>query len=163
MNKIDRYVAGFLFWSGSPEQKAKVLLVEKRKPPWQEGLRNGIGGRVENGETMLDAMRREFLEETGLNVQDWDPFCQEAYPESSQSGYLVQFYRAHVVGPLPEVDSVNDQSERMRWHYADECCTMPKDYVGNCTWLIPMALDWRRMQAQVVVTEAITERSVWHL
>ena len=50
-----RYVAGFMFDSSYEN----VLLIRKTKPKWQEGLLNGVGGKIEPGEKELDAMKRE--------------------------------------------------------------------------------------------------------
>ena len=55
------YVAGFLF---SPD-RSRVLLIRKNRPAWQAGKLNGLGGKIEPGETPPQAMRREFREEQG--------------------------------------------------------------------------------------------------
>lgn len=55
-----RYVLGLLF----SEDASRVLLVWKNRPAWQNGKLNGIGGKIEPGETPLQAMDREFVEET---------------------------------------------------------------------------------------------------
>ncbi len=60
---MNRYVVGFAF---TPERQS-VLLVRKSRPEWQNGYLNGIGGKIESGETHLEAMNRECLEETGLH------------------------------------------------------------------------------------------------
>ena len=67
---MTEYVAGF-FTSPYGDQ---VALVRKEKPAWQKGRLNAIGGKIESGETPADAMRREFLEEAGLDVSDWKHF-----------------------------------------------------------------------------------------
>ncbi|MBI1791592.1 MAG: NUDIX hydrolase [Acidobacteria bacterium] len=46
----------------------RVLLVERGKPP-QQGLWSLPGGAVETGETLDAAVRREILEETGLEIE----------------------------------------------------------------------------------------------
>ena len=61
--KPDRYVLGFAF-----DNNGRVLLIRKKKPKWQEGLLNGIGGHVEPNELPLAAMNRECFEETGLSL-----------------------------------------------------------------------------------------------
>jgi len=58
---MKRYVLGFVF---SPDL-AKVYLIRKNRPEWQAGLLNGIGGKIELGETEKEAMEREALEESG--------------------------------------------------------------------------------------------------
>ena len=63
------YCLGFL----TDASGTHVLLMEKRRPSWQAGRLNGIGGKVEEGEDALGAMRRECQEETGLEVVEWSP------------------------------------------------------------------------------------------
>lgn len=43
-----------------------ILLVEKSKPAWQQGLLNGPGGHIEPVESMRECIVREVKEETGL-------------------------------------------------------------------------------------------------
>jgi 8-oxo-dGTP diphosphatase len=61
MINFQKYVLGFAF-----DKSDNVILVRKQKPKWQKGLLNGVGGKIEIGETSSDAMFREFREETGL-------------------------------------------------------------------------------------------------
>lgn len=50
----------------------KVVLIEKARPAWQAGQFNGIGGKLESGETALESMIRECQEETGLEEISWN-------------------------------------------------------------------------------------------
>ena len=79
------YVAGFLFSPG----RDRVLLLEKRRPAWQAGRLNGVGGKVEPGEEPLAAMNREFSEEAGLSGLDWR---EDAVLRGQ--GFTVRFYSA---------------------------------------------------------------------
>ncbi len=57
------YVLGFAFYND------RVLLFHHDKPEnWQHGVWNGIGGKVEPGETPAKAMVREAEEEAGLST-----------------------------------------------------------------------------------------------
>lgn len=47
-----------------------VLLIQKARPDWQAGFLNGIGGRIEPGETPQEAMGREAREETPYSFSD---------------------------------------------------------------------------------------------
>lgn len=60
---MNRYVLGFAF---TPDNR--VALIQKRKPAWQAGRWNGIGGKIEGAETPVLAMSREFQEETGVYI-----------------------------------------------------------------------------------------------
>lgn len=84
---MKKYVAGFLFSSDG----TMVALVEKQKPDWQKGKLNAIGGKIEEGESALQAMQREFKEEAGLDISNWTLFCvlsgnDEAYNNINNSG-----------------------------------------------------------------------------
>ncbi len=57
---MKHYVLGFVF----NKTRDRVLLVQKQKPKWMRGRWNGIGGKVEAGETPMEAMMREGHEET---------------------------------------------------------------------------------------------------
>lgn len=68
------YVVGFCFSSDNE----RVVLIRKNKPEWQAGKLNGVGGKVEPGELPIDAMVREFREETGAitTPEDWRYFAR---------------------------------------------------------------------------------------
>lgn len=63
------YVLGFMFNLA----ESKVLLVWKNRPAWQAGKLNGVGGKIEEGETPIQAMNREFAEETGFVSKHYIP------------------------------------------------------------------------------------------
>lgn len=46
----------------------RILLVEKDRPEWQKGKLNLVGGKIEAGESVADAVIRELREETGLET-----------------------------------------------------------------------------------------------
>lgn len=65
--KISKQVVGFLFTDSS----GQVVLIQKNSPAWEAGCYNAPGGKVEQGETPAMAMRREYFEETGVDIPDW--------------------------------------------------------------------------------------------
>ncbi len=67
------YCLGFAF----DADMDNVILIEKLKPEFQKGKLNGIGGKIELGETSVDAMVREFKEETGIDTTTcaWHKYC----------------------------------------------------------------------------------------
>lgn len=58
------YVLGFMF----DDTARKILLIRKRRPTWQAGRLNGIGGKIEPGESPIAALVREVGEETALDT-----------------------------------------------------------------------------------------------
>lgn len=145
---MQRYVAGFLFFQNS------VLLVEKLKPGWQHGLLNGIGGKVNNGEFDQTAQIREFKEETGIEVPDWKHFATERGRD-----YSVSFFRAEISMEPSYERSENDVGEKLHWVELKILPAMA--VVGNLRWLIPMALDWRRLHAEVNAIDDIVKAPSW--
>ncbi len=133
---LKRYVAGFLFSPG----KHEVVLIRKNKPEWQAGLLNGIGGKIEDNETAIDAMCREFKEETGLVISDWKPFTR-----LSGNGWTVEFFHASAEN-YREAQTTTD--EKVEIIYVDDLRFMSP--ISNLLWLIPMALDPLHHDAQVI-------------
>jgi 8-oxo-dGTP diphosphatase len=56
-------VGGLLF-----NQHQQVLLIKRNQPPAQ-GLWSIPGGKLESGESLVEACRREFYEETNLDIE----------------------------------------------------------------------------------------------
>lgn len=78
-----------------------VALIRKDRPAWQAGFLNGIGGKIEPGESPHDAMIRECHEEAGRFVGPWDHFltlegttarvyCFAVYDEHSEHIYKLE-------------------------------------------------------------------------
>lgn len=149
-----KMVVGFLF------VEDKILLVRKTHPSWQNGLLNGVGGVVESNERPVEAMVREFHEESGVMVHDWRMFCVEHEPFEA----IVYFYVCHAprgVAYSTPWNSVNDQQEPLSWINKNDLPHM-QDKIGNLSWLVPLALDWRSPDPVVVrVTGDIREKASW--
>jgi len=64
-------------------RSGELLLLKRSNDVHCGGLWSFPGGKVEEGETPLDAAKRELTEETGLTGQNWRPLgeCQHAYPD----------------------------------------------------------------------------------
>jgi 8-oxo-dGTP diphosphatase len=61
------YTAGGIF----SKERNEILLIRKNRPDWQKGKFNFVGGKMEEGETPLQTMRREAFEETTIKDDDW--------------------------------------------------------------------------------------------
>lgn len=58
-----KYTIGFIYCS----ETGQTLLLNRQKLPWM-GRWNGVGGKLDTGESPLECIRRETLEETGIDV-----------------------------------------------------------------------------------------------
>lgn len=113
-----------------------VALIRKEKPVWQKGRLNGIGGKIENGESSEDAMIREFAEETGYatTLRQWDLFCRIG----DNATWRVDFYTT--VGDLHRIESM--EVEQVEIIKLDDVWRDRAKLIGNLQWLIPMAVDF---------------------
>ncbi|MBA3423958.1 MAG: NUDIX domain-containing protein [Rubrobacter sp.] len=131
------YVAGFLF---SADRK-QVVLVEKIKPDWQRGRLNGVGGKIERSDASpVAAMVREFGEEAGLLIHEWELFCQ-----IENRGNLTYFFRSFAESPVDDISG--QEVEKITAYPVSDVAglnTMP-----NLGWLIPMALDLAVLETTV--------------
>lgn len=144
-----RYVCGFLFMAdGRPDflMDYLVVLIRKSKPDWQRGLLNGVGGKIEPGESPEQAMVREFEEETGHPTSGWLSLATLSFPKA-----VVHFF--YMFSPrLVSVSSVTDEPvEVLR---VGHLVNWREDLIPNLHWLIPMALhDMGAGQAVVIYAE----------
>lgn len=114
-----------------------LLLVRKEHPEWQAGKLNGVGGHIEAGETPVEAMDREWLEEVGVGedgAPDWRLFAQITFSNA------ILFCFAGEMEVLPRrTGDVNDAGETFVSHHRLDL--LPANVVPNILWLAPLAFD----------------------
>lgn len=135
------YVCGFFF----SHERSMVALIEKRRPDWQKGKFNGIGGKVEPGENKNHAMWREFMEEPGADIapSKWTHFA--TLHHLAREG-VVHFFRADADPTMPsELRQITD--ERVLWCPSHYLAGLP--VMNNLRWLIPMAADKDGVVAEI--------------
>jgi 8-oxo-dGTP diphosphatase len=132
------YVNGFMI---QPEQQ-KMLFIRKNRPLFQAGKWNGIGGKIEPGETTWQAMVREFREETGCETfeSDWEPTIV-----LTGRTFVVHFFRCFV-HKFPDYRSVTDEvvndwplESVFRAFYEGPNHGIPT--LANMQWILPMQLN----------------------
>lgn len=123
-----RYVCGFLFVGD------EVALIIKKKPEWQAGRINGIGGKIEEGEMPIEAMAREFKEEAALATvpDEWHHYCTITNHKVSYQVHFFTCTRETKEG----VRGLTD--EEVVWCKVNN---LPPSVIHNLRWLIPLAQD----------------------
>ena len=132
------YVLALLFTADARE----VVLVRKTRPAWQAGRVNALGGKLQNGEDILEAARREVREEAGVDVEEWEQFLVWDDPE-----YRLRAVRAFDDG-AHRARTAEDQDV-----FLARVDALPPNVIDNLRWIIPLALD-RDVAVPVAVTSA---------
>lgn len=130
LDPAKRYVVGFVLSTEQPN----VLLIRKERPTWQQGKLNGIGGQIEDGETAMEAVAREFAEECEgltLTAHAWSLF---ASVRDARGWWIDFFYAWH--SEIEQARGLTDeQVEVIAIADIHRAHCLP-----NLRWLIPMAL-----------------------
>lgn len=103
------------------DETGRLLLVRRGQPPG-EGLWSLPGGRVEQGETDAEALRRELREETGLDVTPGGFVGTALRPGPAGVAYEIHDYAATVAGGRL---SAGDDAADARWCDLDELVRLP--------------------------------------
>jgi 8-oxo-dGTP diphosphatase len=129
---LREWVVGFLL----DEDAEQVVLIRKNRPEWQAGRLNGVGGKVEPGEDLAAAMRREFEEETGVAFDAWHRFASLTWEEG-----VVHFFRGFAPSSvLVACRTTTDESiERHRLHTLLNPGAGRSAVTPNLLWLVPLA------------------------
>jgi 8-oxo-dGTP pyrophosphatase MutT (NUDIX family) len=129
MSERNRWCLGFCF---SERLVWVALILKKHGPQHLIGKWNGIGGSLKKGETPLVGMVREFKEETGVRVPEWNPFGELR----TDSGDVFLFSSRSKL--VQKIETKTDEPVRL-----DSIALLPhsrSDYVPNLNWLVEMAL-----------------------
>lgn len=163
----NRYVVGFAF----NREGSHILLVWKNRPDWQKGLLNGTGGKIEEGETVIDAMIREFREETGIVT---DAIPDEATEDNAPSWHHVGVVKRDAVyDGQPESYELNVLTVELdlavmkaaQDHVTDEeviCLPYNREIIARrgvpgLAWLTELAFDASVTAKHFVVNEPVVE------
>jgi 8-oxo-dGTP diphosphatase len=119
------YSMGFAF----SKDLRDVVLIEKQKPDWMKGYWNGVGGHIEEGESPLDCMEREFREETGVTITTWE------YLGLMEGEFFVMHLFRTCNNDIYKVRSTT--IERVEVISTGNLINLP--LMNNLRWLIPMA------------------------
>jgi ADP-ribose pyrophosphatase YjhB (NUDIX family) len=106
--KITKYVCCFLF----SHCGKYVYLIRKKRPNWQLGYLNGVGGKVEKGESCETAMIREIYEEAGVRAYIPDLVYLEEY---RTDGKQVRFYAILMNKNFVPAGRTDEALQKVRW------------------------------------------------
>ena len=118
------------------------ILLGMKKVRFGEGKYNGFGGKVENGETLEQAVTRETFEEAGINILDPEKMGEILFHFMTNQDHLVHFFRATKFYGDPK------ESDEMvpKWFYIDEI-PYDKMWEDDKYWL-PMLLNRQKFKGE---------------
>ena len=114
--KIKRY-SGVLVKCGN-----KVLLCKRNSKGLYPGMWSLPGGHLEKGESSMECSRREFFEETNIDIDDMDLTFVGVVPRTSRDGRKIRgimyVYQLDVDKELePDFDNALDGDEHTEYKY----------------------------------------------
>lgn len=78
------------------DKQSRVLLIQRGQPP-AEGLWSIPGGKVRYGENLLNACKREVMEETGIEIEP-GPLVEIIERITEGFHYVILDHVAHTIG-----------------------------------------------------------------
>lgn len=129
---MKHYVLGLVF----SQYEGRIALLRKKRPDWQVGKLNGIGGHIEPGETPKEAMIREAEEEVGLKLGGG---CWEEIATLRKSRTWELFvFKTNLPLPTEPEDLMGQEDEQVEVHnvnlmYLEDC-------VPNLHYLVQFAV-----------------------
>lgn len=88
-DKIIKVSAG-IFWRQLPHKPAEILLALRPHNRIFAGYWEFPGGKIEEGESAISALKREIIEELGVQIKKLEPFetLQYIYPHANVKIYF---------------------------------------------------------------------------
>ncbi len=124
-------------------KKGDEIMLAQKKRGFGKGKYNGVGGKLEPGETVQEAMIRECIEEIGVT-----PTVYEKYGENS----FIEYYKGELtnlvfhlyIATSWEGDIVETEEMRPQWFKID---AIPYDemFKDDALWL-PIVLEGRKIK-----------------
>ncbi len=106
------------------DDAGRVLLMRTNK--WSN-LWGIPGGKIEWGETSLDALRREVMEETGLSIADIEFVCVQDAVHPPEFYKDAHFLLLNYTCRAPGIQTVrlNSEAQEFRWLTLEEAFQLP--------------------------------------
>lgn len=124
---MKRWTLGFVFTLDF----SHVLLIHKEHPKDQKGFWNGLGGKFETDESIIECVSREIEEESDLRIADWRE-VGKVYGKDWEMSICTSTYS----GAMSDARTMTD--EQVHWFPVHD---YPSNIKHNLLWMIPICID----------------------
>jgi len=135
---MQHYSLGFMF----NKTKDQVVLIRRIRADWQQGMLNGVGGKIEPGENSHDSMVREFTEETGVATDPGTDVIQGDWRQAIR--YILPSVVLHIFVTIDHENQyctkVEDRGEGVPSLWRVDEVLRGSECVPNLKWIIPLLL-----------------------
>ncbi len=114
-----------------PSNGEKILIQKQEQPTYPKPFYSFPGGRVEKGEVMVSAAKREFLEETGCASDTWE-LMHEVQP-SGHVDWTISVFTAKNCKKVSEMSLDPGEKIEPIWVTFDELIDLI--YSGEMNWI----------------------------
>jgi len=115
-------------------------MVRKARPAWQAGFLNAVGGHIELGEMPHEAMRREFMEETGMGFSTWQPVLELYSPPAGHIYFFKSFATDALLDLVKTQPLSNSMVEPILVLRIVDLLTGPDSMIPNLRWILPVMM-----------------------
>jgi len=140
---MKHYVLGLIY----NDELSGILLIKKEKPEWMKGRWNGIGGKIEDKETPLQAMERESHEEMG----HWFKF-QHVITFVCPGGTVFVYKALSGASGIPYVQKEDEELAQYDLAVLPELFSQGH-IMGNLKWIIPLSLSSVQFPVMIIQTK----------
>ncbi len=126
------------------DEKGRILLVRQYRLPARQFLWEVPAGRVDPGETFLQAAKRELREETGLKAAKWTKLASFYVSPGFLSEKMTVYAAEHLTAG--EQKPMDDERIEMRWFTQSEIESMIDSQKIEDAKTIVAFLTWKRLR-----------------
>ncbi|MFY9228536.1 MAG: 8-oxo-dGTP diphosphatase [Candidatus Microsaccharimonas sp.] len=137
-------------------RKGDQLLLAMKKRGFGEGRWNGVGGKVEDGESIESAMIRESQEEIGITPTTYEKVGDISFDEFFKGEPTIMHVHIFMASKW-QGDPTESDEMAPQWFHVDD---IPYDamWPDDIYWL-PQVLEGKKVSAQFKLDETDTIRS----
>lgn len=126
------------------------ILLAMKKRGFGAGKWNGVGGKIEAGESIEDALVRECQEEIGITPKSWQHMAELDFVQDSTSDPWHMYVHAYVSNEW-EGEPAESEEMRPKWYPVDN---IPYDVMwDDDRYWLPKVLDGKRVHGSFTFDE----------